>query len=248
MATNYGPTSPFYSNIEKSDLVLWLDAFDNSSYPGSGTTWTDMSGNGNNATLNTATIGTVSSSLSEGVMAFDGATNSNSASISDSSDFHYSTGNFTIEMWVQRPTGASSGTIYHQYVDDTNFQQIFYHSNNLLYLYNRVSGTATPYLNTGSALALDTWHHIVFVRYGTGTNNMYVYADTVSQTITWNNALASGADIPNIAAPVWFGKTDPYGYGTWGGYYSSIRIYKGRALSAAEVSQHYNVERSRFGV
>ena len=77
---------------------------------------------------------------------------------------------------------------------------------------------------------------------------MYVYADTVSQTITWNNALASGADIPNIAAPVWFGKTDPYGYGTWGGYYSSIRIYKGRALSAAEVSQHYNVERSRFGV
>lgn len=38
-------------NIVKSGLVLCLDAANTRSYPGSGTTWTDISGNGNNATL-----------------------------------------------------------------------------------------------------------------------------------------------------------------------------------------------------
>jgi hypothetical protein len=44
MALNYGPT------IVKNGLVLAVDAADISSYPGSDTTWYDVSGNGINAT------------------------------------------------------------------------------------------------------------------------------------------------------------------------------------------------------
>lgn len=46
MAQNYGP------NIIKSGLILNLDAGDINSYPGSGTTWYDVSGNNYNFTLN----------------------------------------------------------------------------------------------------------------------------------------------------------------------------------------------------
>ena len=38
-------------NIVTSGLVLNLDAGNTASYPGTGTTWTDLSGNGNNGTL-----------------------------------------------------------------------------------------------------------------------------------------------------------------------------------------------------
>ena len=38
-------------DIVQNGLQLWLDAGDTASYPGSGTTWTDLSGNSYNATL-----------------------------------------------------------------------------------------------------------------------------------------------------------------------------------------------------
>jgi hypothetical protein len=52
-------------NIVRDGLVLALDAASPRSYPGSGTTWYDLSGNGNNGTL-------VNSTFSNNVIQFDG--------------------------------------------------------------------------------------------------------------------------------------------------------------------------------
>ena len=57
------------STIITTGLVLNLDAGNTASYSGTGTTWTDLSGNGNNGTL---TNGTSYSSTNGGVMVFDG--------------------------------------------------------------------------------------------------------------------------------------------------------------------------------
>lgn len=45
MAAHGGP------NIVEDGLVLYLDAANKKSYPGSGTVWKDLSGNGNDGTL-----------------------------------------------------------------------------------------------------------------------------------------------------------------------------------------------------
>jgi len=45
MTIGYGPS------VVTDRLVLALDAADRNSYSGFGTTWTDLSGNGNNGTL-----------------------------------------------------------------------------------------------------------------------------------------------------------------------------------------------------
>ena len=50
-------------------LVLALDAANTKSYPGSGTTWTDLSGRGNTGTL---TNGPTYSSANGGSIVFDG--------------------------------------------------------------------------------------------------------------------------------------------------------------------------------
>ena len=56
--------------IITSGLISALDAADRNSYPGSGTTWTDISGNNNNGTL---TNGPTFSSTNGGAIVLDGA-------------------------------------------------------------------------------------------------------------------------------------------------------------------------------
>jgi len=56
-------------NIIEDGLVLALDASDRNSYPGSGTTWRDVSGNGNHGTL---INGALYNSANGGVIALDG--------------------------------------------------------------------------------------------------------------------------------------------------------------------------------
>ena len=64
MAFNYSP------KITTDGLVLYLDATNNRSYPGSGTSWTDLSRGGNNGTL---TNGPTFNSTNSGNIVFDGA-------------------------------------------------------------------------------------------------------------------------------------------------------------------------------
>jgi hypothetical protein len=70
------------SNIVKNDLVINLDASNSVSYPTSGTTWTDLSGNGNKGTL---TNGPTFDSTSKSIV-FDG--------VNDYVDCGNSVGNF----------------------------------------------------------------------------------------------------------------------------------------------------------
>ena len=63
MSINYNP------RIVTDGLVLLLDAGNTKSYPGTGTTWTDISRNGNNGTL---TNGPTFDSANGGSLVFDG--------------------------------------------------------------------------------------------------------------------------------------------------------------------------------
>jgi hypothetical protein len=51
----YGVMLAHSPSIVMNGLVLCLDAGNSKSYPGSGTTWTDLSGNGNTGTLRNPT-------------------------------------------------------------------------------------------------------------------------------------------------------------------------------------------------
>ena len=71
MALNYGP------NIVTNDLVLALDAADKNSYPGSGTTWYDISGNNKHFTLDVSGINWNSAgyfTLADGGASYAGST------------------------------------------------------------------------------------------------------------------------------------------------------------------------------
>ena len=85
-------------SIITQGLVLALDAADRNSYPGSGTTWTDLSGNGNTGTL---TNGPTYNSANGGSIVFDGS--NDYVNFSYNSSLNIGGLNITLSSWV-RPT------------------------------------------------------------------------------------------------------------------------------------------------
>ena len=76
-------------------LVLYLDASNNKSIVSGSNTWFDVSRNGNNGTL---TNGPAYSSANGGSIVFDGT--NDFVTGSNSSDFAFGTGNFTVSYWM----------------------------------------------------------------------------------------------------------------------------------------------------
>ena len=86
-----------------SGLILCLDAANLRSYPGSGTTWSDLSGNGLNATISNSPTYTTSNG---GILTYSGSV-AGATATGTSSLFNVGTGDFTVECWMK--TDGSGG-------------------------------------------------------------------------------------------------------------------------------------------
>jgi hypothetical protein len=132
-------------DIVQSGLEMWLDAGISESYPGSGTTWSDISGNGYNGTITGATY----SGEGQGSLDFNGTTDKVDVSTST-----WGAGSFCISMWFK---GALP----------VNYQMLF--GTTISTWITHGSGTAQLYV--GSTLSADTWYNLVFQRdYGVAFN------------------------------------------------------------------------------
>jgi hypothetical protein len=208
-------------NIVKSGLQLYADAGRFDSYIGSGTTWSDLSSNGNNGTL---VNGTGYNSSGVGSMVFDG------------SDDYVNCGNgittttqITVSAWVK----LNVNNIFQHIVDSANNTwHLAVLSDGRLYFWDGgVYHTNGPILSTGK------WYHVVGVKTAT-TNDIYV-----------NGILGSSLD-SNVSIPtnnVWIGRWQPPGDGRiFNGNISNVQIYD-TALSPQQILQNYNTQKLRFG-
>ena len=95
----------YLGNISPQGLVLDLDAAIMGSYPKTGSTWFDISNNGNNGTL---TNGPVYTGSNYGAIVFDGV--DDYVTGSNSSNFAFGTGNFTVSYWMYINAFSGTGT------------------------------------------------------------------------------------------------------------------------------------------
>jgi hypothetical protein len=94
-------------SIITQNLVLCLDAANSKSYPGSGTTWTDLSGNGNNGTL---ANGVGYNSGNGGALVFDGVDDYVSLT---SADLRFGGSNsYTFDFFIKVPHSTTNQTIF----------------------------------------------------------------------------------------------------------------------------------------
>jgi hypothetical protein len=215
-------------DIVKDGLVLHLDAGDIKSYPGSGTTWFDISGNNINGTLING-VGYSADSL--GYLTFDG--------VDDTVNFDYDfRSTWSYECWG-----------FHNAINGFAFLgQGTTSANNGLHIWF-ISNTALRfgmYSNDTDALSLATstnvWYHYCFT-YNHSTFAKQIYRNGVQLTGTPVQAQSAytGTGTARIGA------TYSSGGGYANGRISNAKLYN-RVLSAQEIQQNFNALRGRYGI
>jgi hypothetical protein len=225
----------FGPNVVEDNMVLYLDAGNPMSYPGNGTTWTDISSNGSNATL---LNGPTFSSNNCGVIIFD-STN-DMATIPYNSNFNLcSILNWTISVWIRlNDTTGSFNSIISQW------QQVF---SGDAWILNHSNGTVgfiwAPFSVNNNMFASNTplivgnWTIVVLVKSG---SDFSLYQNT-NLVGSFNN---SGTK--SVTYQVEMGR-----YGGSGSYigaqYSTVMIQH-KALSISEIKQNYDSMKGRYGL
>ena len=248
-----------YENIVTSGLTLCVDASYAPSYTTSGVTIYDLAYSGNNGTL---TNGPIYNSSNGGTIVYDGVDDyiDNIGSTS-SFDFICSTGNFSIGFWFK--LNASNTRTFFIGNTLTNTEKgwlicVEYgaagYGDNCLRFQATGNATNTRLIagsTNDSTVTGATWMHCFF----TSTNGNYigqwyingVAATTTTRVGTGNTNQGSYYSGPaartlNVGRSNYSSTTLPFA-----GNISSVFIYN-RSLSASEVLQNFNAQKSRFGL
>ena len=219
--------------IISDSLVLALDAGNTQSYVGSGTTWRDLSGNGNTGTL---TNGPTYSSSNGGSIVFDGV--DDYVTCGNNSILQLSGG--TVSAWVKtlNPGGSFRSIIAKQ------FNYALFTADGVLVTYDWGNNlTRTTNVNISD----NSWKNVSMsftTNTGTPSNNAVIYLNGIAILVT----TIKRDDSNNIQLEIGRGGTVPSGNTqNLNGSIAQVSIYN-RALTAAEVSQNFNALRGRFGI
>jgi hypothetical protein len=226
------------SIVRDSGLITWYD-YAYGSYPGSGTSLTDLSGNANTGTLQgTPTFNTTNG----GTFTLNGT----SQYISTTTSYANPPAN-TICIWFNTTSVAGhkvvglentiTGTAATAYD-----RQIYVGTNGLAY--GGVYDTAIHTAISNAAVNNGAWQHSVLTYSGT-LAILYIngVAQTTTATTTSTQNFTGYYRIGSYKLTSWTNGVDGYFAGTIGPF----QLYN-RVLTAAEVSQNFNAERGRFGI
>ena len=211
-------------------LSLFLDTGNSASYPGTGTAWSDLSGNSNNGTLVNSPGYTAAGR--DSYFSFGSGANQRT-SFTYQTPVQTASTAFTWNIWTY-PTANSDSYILMGYRGTTPLQ-----------FYKLTTQKFEMYpAEVFYAQTLNVWQNICAVYDGTqaGTNNLKLYANG-SQV---GSRDADAPDLLGSAMPFYVGG-DPIA-----GEYATARISQvmvyNRALTTDEITQNFNSTRFRYGL
>ena len=247
--------------IVTDGLVLCLDAANPKSYPGSGTTWTDLSGNGRNFTLFNSSYYSFSSA-NGGSIGFTRtlpptgetggyAEHTGSGALSVAT---YLYNNHTTEIWAKinnrNPTNYDATETNSALFVYPGWHSMFYYSSTVL-VYSIWNGTTGPVSSpsltlgtSGTDIIQGQWFHAVAVRSG---NNLSSY---INGNLKGTNVINTSNGSGNVTNTIRMGMANPSNSTfSWhaDANVSAARMYN-KALKASEIQQNFNATRSRYGI
>lgn len=219
-------------------LVLYLDAANPRSYPGTGPAWTDLSGNDNNATL------VNSPTLNSGYFTFNGL---NQYGFIPYTTSLAPTGAITLSSWVRTDWQTTSSVRVISKTEGGGYQLSLNDISGQVGCTIHVGGTYR-YSTVAKATISTGWHNMLSTCDG---RFVRLYFDSILiNTIDIGSTLALTYGVNNnfvIAAEAAGGPSNSIAGGYLAGDISSIQVYN-RVLSQQEVHQNFNALRGRFGI
>ena len=227
----FGKATATNNTLTTTNMLLYLDAGNLASYPGTGTTWTDLSPNANNAT---GLIDISYNSSNGGYLLFNGTTssgllNANKYNTTYTGKTIFVAGNLTnIGVGAFRAfLGASAGS--------RNFN---------FYMYNPSGSTYQLHYSAGGfggfsgnlSYTPGNWFTAAVTQATDGTTLYYLNGQQVSQTTMTFSQFLSGATEH-------VGRADNF----WNGPLPIICVYS-TALTATQILGNHNSVRGRYGL
>jgi hypothetical protein len=230
MAFSRGP------NIVTDGLVLALDAANPKSYPGTGTAWNDLSGNGNNGTL---VNGPTFNSENLGSIVFDGV--DDYVNINSVRNTIIGNTNITISFWINFISFFDTFDCFLGVNTSSGGNRFLLGVRNTGSIVVNRSGvdniTSTGIIDAGA------WYNISVSNNSSGIANLVVNGIK-------NNEITQTLTIPFASNDTWTIGAE-YDSSSLGDFInakvSQVQIYN-RILSDSEVLQNYNATKSRYGL
>ena len=232
--------STFSNSIITDGLVVHLDAGNKNSYSGSGATWTDLSGNGYNATLNNS-VGYTSNS--GGMLTFNGSNQSAQVNVNSfvRSNTSYT---FSTFFYLTTSNGGAPFCLMTTPNDNNNTDGFWQHLNltNWLWRTEDSSGENGGNAEAPTGFVSSTYYHLTVV---VTTNSIKFYRNgnpisIISTTFSWANVRNDNT------AYLFIGKGYEDDYRMTGNV-GNFLMYN-RVLNNAEILANYYGQKSRFGL
>ena len=226
-----------------ANLEVYFDISNSSSYPGSGTAITDLSGNSNDGTLS----GDWSYSSSDSGTIVMGGTNS-LVSVTQSSSINFSniSSPISIVIWVNIDSGYSANDgIWNKEFGGPSYDgiRLLAYTSDAVYLGVNGSSFDSKGSSSTGTFSTGTWAMITTVIVG-GTSKVYIN-DNPSPVLSLSTP---SQNIPSSTSNLEIGR-DFNGGGsylamTWG----QFRYYKGTSLTPSNISELFDADKSKYGL
>jgi hypothetical protein len=223
-----------------TNLVLYYDPSNSSSYPGTGTTINDLSGNGLNGSMSGITFTTP-------YFSYNGT--SSQIRVTDNTLLEPGSGDWTMEVWVNQSV-LGNDVVLGKFDNGGLSNDVSYsiRTTNTTYYSQLGSGSGT-----GSSLFVDstsyvgtinTWYQIVYVFTNVASNTFETFVNGVSI----GSVSHSLSSILNSSNPLYIGSYNGGEFSQWfDGKIGITRLYNS-ALTSSQVLQNFNADKSKYGL
>jgi hypothetical protein len=226
------------TDVVLSNLVLYFDPSNSSSYPGSGTTITDLSGNGLSGTMSNITY-------TSPYFTYNGS--NSQVSIADNSVLEPGSGDFTMETWFYASNITGGTVILGKFNNGGGADDVSYsiRTSNARLFAQIGDGTGgvlgADYVNsTDYTFSANTWYQVVYVWKSGVSLETYINGSSIGSL---SHSLTS---ILNSSNPLYLGRYNGGEFPqNFDGRIGITRLYN-TSLSSSEVLSNYNADKSKY--
>jgi hypothetical protein len=217
--------------------ILYYDPSNSGSYPGTGTTLTDLSGNGRTGTMSNL-------AFTSPYLTYNGT--SSQVSIADNALLEPGSGDFTVEIWVRQSVITGSSRVLIAKTDSGLASGWGYgiRTGSGGSTYFEVGNGSTSISSSSYLSSINTWYQFVGVWTNIASNSIEFYVNGSSQ----GSATHGFTSVKNTTSPLYIGSFNGGQFSQWlNGRVGVTRLYN-KALTATEVLQTYNETKSIYGL